>query len=75
MRKSKAFKLLICIDQFFAVLILNANEDQTISGHVGYKSLMTGKKRYKFTEKFIDFIFLPFEKNHCFNSIEWDRLK
>lgn len=72
---SKLFKLLISIDQFFAVLLLNAHPDQTISGHVGYKSMTTGKRRYKLLERFIDFLFLPWEKDHCRNSIEWDRLK
>lgn len=75
MKRSKLFKLLISIDQFFAVLFLNAHEDQTISGHVGYKSLTTGKRRYKAAESVINFIFRPFEKDHCRNSIEWDRLK
>ncbi len=73
--KSKAFKLLISIDQFFAVLLLNSHEDQTISGHVGYKSMTTGKRRYKLAEKVINFIFAPWEQDHCRASIEWDRLR
>lgn len=73
--RSKLFKLLISIDQFFAVLLLNSHEDQTISGWVGYRALMTSERRYKLAEKVIDFLFLPFEKDHCFKSIEWDRIK
>ena len=75
MRKSKAFKLLISIDQFFAVLLLNSHEDQTISGHVGHKAMTTGKRRYKIAEKVINFIFSPWEQDHCRASIEWDRLR
>lgn len=72
---SKTFKLLISIDQFFAVLLLNSRPDQTISGHVGHKAMTTGKRRYKLAEKVINWLFSLWEKDHCRNSIEWDRLK
>lgn len=75
MSKSKGLKLLICVDQFFAVLIFNTDEDQTISGYVGYKAHTTKSRKFKFLEKFINLIFSPWEKNHCYNSIEWDRIK
>ncbi len=75
MRKSKALKTLLLLDQLFAVWIFNAHEDQTISGHVGYKALMTGSRKYLLLERFINWLFSPWEKNHCFNSIEWDRVK
>ncbi len=73
MNKSKLWKTLIVLDQLFAVWIFNANEDQTISGYVGYKA-HKGSKKYKVIEKVINFIFSPWEKNHCFNAIEWDRI-
>ena len=73
--KSKIWKLLIAIDQMFAVLLFNTHEDQTISGYVGYKAHTTNSKKYKLLEKFINFIFAPWEKDHCYNAIEWDRLK
>lgn len=74
-KKSKIWKTLIIIDQLFAVWIFNANEDQTISGYVGYKAHTTNSKKYRFLEKGINWIFSPWEENHCFNAIEWDRIK
>ena len=73
-KRSKIWRTLVLIDQLFAVWIFNTHEDQTISGHVGYKALMTGEKKYVLLEKFINWLFAPWEKNHCFNAIEWDRL-
>ncbi len=67
-------KLLISIDQFFNVLLLNGNEDQTISGRVGYRSYATGKWYWLVLEKIIDTVFF-FDKGHCKKSIEWDRVK
>lgn len=72
---TRLYNLLIAIDQLFAVLLFGTNSDQTISGYVGYKALATDKKRYKLYQWIINGIFRPFEKNHCFNSIEWDRIK
>ena len=70
----RIYNLLIAIDQFFAVLFFGSNPDQTISGYVGYKAHTTDKKRYKVYQWFINLLFRPFEKDHCFNAIEWDRL-
>lgn len=36
-KKPYWLRLLVSIDQFFNVLLWNGNEDQTISGHIGYK--------------------------------------
>ena len=66
-------RLLLAIDQFFNVLLLNGNEDHTISGRVGYKANKTKKKRWLFAEKVINTLFW-FDKNHCYNSIEWDEV-
>ena len=74
MKKSKMFKTLILIDQMIAVWIFNTHEDQTISGHVGYKAFTTKQKKYLRMEKVINFLFSPWEKNHCYNAIEWDRV-
>ena len=71
---NRAYNLLISVDQFFAVLLFGTHPDQTISGYVGYKALTTDKKRYKLYQWVINGLFRPFEKNHCFNAIEWDRL-
>ncbi len=67
-------RLLIALDQLFNVLILNGSEDHTISGRVGYKAHFTKKKRWLFLQKAIDAVFF-FDKNHCYNSIEWDEVK
>lgn len=71
---SRMYNLLIAIDQLFAVLLFGSNPDQTISGYVGYKALTTNKKRYKLYQWFINALFKPWQKNHCYESIEWDRL-
>ena len=67
------FRLLLAIDQLFNVLLLNGSEDHTISGRVGYKAYKTKKKRWLFAEKVINTLFW-FDKNHCYNSIEWDEI-
>ncbi len=67
-------RLLIALDQTLNVLILNGSEDHTISGRVGYKAHITKKKRWLFLQKVIDTVFF-FDKNHCYNSIEWDEVK
>lgn len=74
MKRGKLWRTLILIDQLFAVWIFNAHEDQTISGHVGYKALMFSERKYLALEKIINWIFSPWEKDHCFKAIEWDRV-
>lgn len=74
MRRGKVWKTLVLIDQLFAVWVFNAHEDQTISGHVGYKAMTTGSRKYLVLEKVINWLFRPWEQNHCRNSIEWDRV-
>jgi len=75
MKKPKPyyFRLLLAIDQLFNVLLLNGNEDQTISGHVGYKAIETNKWYWLTAEKIINTLFF-FDKDHCFTSIEWDEI-
>ena len=70
----RIYNFLIAIDQLFAVVLFGSDPDQTISGYVGYKAHTTDKKRYKIYQWIIDGIFYPWDKGHCFNSIEWDRL-
>jgi len=72
-KKSYVLRLLIAIDAFFNVLLLNGSEDHTISGRVGYKANTTKKRRWLLAEKFINVLFF-FDKNHCYNSIEWDEV-
>lgn len=72
-KKGRILRLLITIDAFFNVLLLNGSEDHTISGLVGYRAYTTGKKRWLWAEKCINTLFF-FDENHCFNSIEWDEV-
>jgi hypothetical protein len=74
LKKSKLWRTLILIDQLFAVWIFNAHEDQTISGHVGFKAHTLKTRKYLLMERFINFLFSRWEKDHCFNAIEWDRV-
>ena len=67
------FRLLIALDQFFNVLLLNGNPDHTISGRVGYRAYKTGKWYWLAIEKVIN-TFFWFDKNHCYTSIEWDEV-
>ena len=73
-RKPYLWRLLIALDQFFNVLLLNGSEDHTISGRVGYKALTTGKMRWCVLEEIINFIFF-FDDDHCYNSIEFDEIR
>ncbi len=73
-RKSYTLRLMISIDQFFNVLLLNGSEDHTISGRVGYKALTTQKKRWLYAEKLINTLFW-FDKDHCRESIEYDEIE
>ena len=72
-KKNYILRLLITVDAFFNVLLLNGSEDHTISGRVGYKALTTKKYRWLLAEKFINALFF-FDENHCYNSIEWDEV-
>lgn len=72
-KKGKLWKTLLLIDQFFAVWLFNAHEDQTVSGYVGYKAYK-GSQKYKRIERVINWLFSPWEDNHCYNAIEWDRI-
>jgi len=69
-KKSYLLRVLIAIDQLINVILFNGHEDNTISGHVGYKAIYSSKKRWKILELIIDAMFF-FDDNHCFNSIEW----
>ncbi|KGJ92037.1 hypothetical protein [Colwellia psychrerythraea] len=71
--KSYILRLLIAVDQLFNVLLLNGNEDHTISGRVGYRAKKTNKWYWLSLEKIINTLFW-FDKNHCRNSIEWDEV-
>jgi hypothetical protein len=72
--KNYVLRVLIALDQLANVVLLNGHEDHTISGRVGYKAYKTKRWYWKLAEKLINTMFW-FDKNHCYNSIEWDRVK
>lgn len=72
--KSYALRVLIALDQFFNVFLLNGSEDQTISGRVGYKAMTVGSWPWLLAEKVINTLFF-WDKDHCRSSIEWDEIK
>ena len=65
--------MLLALDQFFNVLLLNGSEDHTISGRVGYKAMTTGKLRWLIAEFIINTLFF-FDPDHCRTSIEYDEI-
>ena len=54
--------------------VLAGNPDQTISGRVGYKAYITRSWYWLFIEWGINTLFW-FDPEHCFKSIQWDRIK
>jgi len=54
--------------------LFNGNPDQSISGRVGYMALTTKKRPWLIAQKIINAVFF-FQENHCYNEIEWDRIK
>ena len=65
--------LLISIDQLANFAYFNGHYDHTISGRVGYMSLTTKKLHWVVLEAVINTLFF-FDKNHCYESIEWDEI-
>lgn len=62
------FNLLLTIDQALNT-VLFGHPDETLSSRLGRT---IGKERYFWVKPlrlFIDFLFLPIEKDHCLNSI------
>lgn len=59
------WRILISLDQFLNVAILNGNPDETVSSHCW-------RHQHKRMIRFIDWVFSPWEQNHCQNSFEAD---
>ncbi len=68
--KTYLFNILISIDQLVNTVI-GGKPDETISSRAG-KGRLYGDPFWTPIAAFIDFLFLPFERDHCANSIEWD---
>ena len=66
-------RVFVGIDQLLNC-ILGGSPDHTISGRVGYQSLVTEKWYWVGLEAVINFLWF-WAPNHCANSIEWDEVK
>lgn len=67
--KRRILNILIGLDQFIWVLITlgNAAPDETISAGC-WRMEKKGKWQGKLFRPVIDFLFLPFEKDHCYKA-------
>ena len=63
--------LLIAIDQLLNVLLCFGEADETMSSNA-YRMERAGKP-WGFLRAVIDFLFYPFQKNHCRKSYESER--
>lgn len=74
--KVRAINILIAIDQLIFVLITfgRGNPDMTISG-ASWSLEQRGKIGGIIFRPIIDFIFLPFEKEHCKKAWEYEKDK
>lgn len=59
-------RFVIAIDQLFNVILCNGSPDETISAQA-YLWHMDGIRSWPM--RFIDFIFLPFEDDHCYKAV------
>ena len=61
-KRSRVQRLLLVIDQFFAVLFWNASQDETISSHIG-RRIEAGTANW--FEKKLCCVLKKIEGNHC----------
>jgi len=61
-KRSRVGRLVLCIDQFFNVLIWNGSQDETISSHIG-RRIASGN--YYKVEKILCNFLQKIEKSHC----------
>ena len=73
MKRQYLIRVIISIDMFLNVLLLNGYYGQTISGQIGYESL-NGALKWRVAQALINMLFC-LEDNHCYNSIRWNNLK
>ena len=65
-KRSRVQRLLLVIDQFFAVLFWNASQDETVSSHIGRK-IKNGEATW-FDRK-LCCLLKKLESNHCYLSL------
>lgn len=66
------FRLLLALDQLANVLLLGF-PDESISGRLG-RAHMSGRPKWyaQYGKVLVDWIFSPFEKDHCVASVEFE---
>lgn len=69
--KRYIMNILISIDQLLNA-ILFGSPVHTISGRVGYNALL--KNKWAISLQFIINLIFFMDKDHCYNSIEWDEV-
>lgn len=65
-KRSRLQRLLIVIDQFFAVLFWNTSQDETVSSHIG-RRIENGTATW--FDKRLCCLLKRLEKNHCNLSV------
>ena len=65
-KRSRLQRLLLVVDQFFAVLLWNASQDETVSSHIG-RRIENGKATW-FDKRLCCFL-KRLESNHCNKSV------
>ena len=65
-KRSRFKRLLLATDQWFAVLLWNASQDETISSHIGRR---IANNTATWFDKKLCFILSKLEHNHCSKSL------
>lgn len=65
-KRSRIMRLLLVVDQFFAVLLWNASQDETISSHVG-RRISDGRANK--IDKVVCWVLDKLENKHCKKSL------
>jgi hypothetical protein len=72
----RLLNLLIALDQFlFCVLTLGKSEPDETASSAAWAGELQGYILPRFFRPIIDFLFLPFGKDHCRKSFEEERIK
>ena len=70
----KILQVLIACSQLLNTVLLGGYADESTSSH-SYRMEQAGSKIGKCFRIFIDFLFLPFSKEHCKNAWESEKFR
>ena len=65
-KRSRLFRFLLVLDQFFAVLFWNTSQDETVSSHIG-RRIQAGNATW--FDKRLCCLLKRLEDNHCNESL------